>query len=373
MKDLNFDDVLDILYGCTVLGTGGGGSLEGGVRKIKANFDRNLKLSLVGLKEVPDDEIVACPYHVGSISPPDSIPKRNDPVIIDNEALHSFKSLEDYMKTKFYGSIATELGGGNTAAAMDIAMNMGIPLVDADPVGRSVPGVQHSSYFLNGINIAPAVVSNKFGDVMIVKSIVDDFRAEDVIRGFAAQSENSVGVVSQPVKGSVLRNTVIDGTISFSQKIGHALRNAEKEGKDPVHQMLEAGNGYLLFEGEVISDADWKDENAYTVGEFEINGSGDFEGHNYKIWFQNENLVSWLDGNPDVGAPDLICVVKREDGIPITNPYQKKGDKVAVIGYRGWDEWRTEKALEIFAPKAFGYDIPWVPIEKNHTAFKGVA
>lgn len=370
MKDLTYEDVLDILYGCTVLGTGGGGSLEAGIKKVKENFGSGMKLRLASLREVPDDEIVASPYHVGSISPPDSIPKRKDPVVIDNEALHSFKLLQEYMKTKFYGSIATELGGGNTATAMDVAMNMGIPLIDADPVGRSVPGVQHSSYFLEGINIAPAAVSNKFGDVIIVQSIVDDFRAEEVIRGFAAQSENSVGVVSQPVKGKILRKSVIPDTITFSQAIGHALRSSAKSGKDPVHEMLKAGSGYLLIEGSIVADADWKDENAYTVGEFEISGSGKFDGHGYKIWFQNENIVSWLDGKPDVSAPDLICVVKREDGIPITNPYQKKGMNVAVLGFKGWDEWRKEKALEIFTPKAFGFDIQYTPIEKGHTLFR---
>ena len=34
MKKLNRQELLDILYGATILGTGGGGSLKGGIEKI---------------------------------------------------------------------------------------------------------------------------------------------------------------------------------------------------------------------------------------------------------------------------------------------------------------------------------------------------
>ena len=34
MKELNREEILDILYGCTILGTGGGGSLERGIEQI---------------------------------------------------------------------------------------------------------------------------------------------------------------------------------------------------------------------------------------------------------------------------------------------------------------------------------------------------
>lgn len=370
MQKLTFEDALDILYGCTVLGTGGGGSLEEGIKKIRKNFDDGKSLSIASLSEVPNDKIVACPYHVGSISPRDEMKQINLPTVIENETLHAFKVLEEYMGTKFFGSITTELGGGNTATAMDVAMNLNIPLIDGDPAGRSVPGVQHSSFYIENIKITPAAVVNKFGDVMILKSVVDDFRAEELIRNIAAQSENTVGVVSQPIAGNVLRTAVIPDTITFSQAIGRALRNSKEQGLDPVHEMLKAGKGYFLFEGSIIHDAKWKDEHAYTIGDFEINGIGKFKGHNYKIWFKNENIISWMDGKPDASAPDLICLVEKESGKPITNPHQKAGMKVAVLGFKAAEEWRKKKALEIFTPVAFGFDIPYVPIEEDHEKFQ---
>lgn len=370
MRSVTIENALDILQGCTVLGTGGGGSLEKGIEKITENFKQGKTLWLASLTEIPDSEIVVSPYYVGSISPTDKRVKKNLPIRIENEILNAFESLEKFMNKKFYGCIPTELGGGNTAAAMDVAMNKGIKLIDADPAGRSVPAVQHSSFFIENVSIAPLSVVNKFGDVLLVDKVADDFRAEEIIRSIATQSENSVAVVSQPVQGRLLKNVVIPNTISLAEKIGKVLRTSSSEKKDPVKEIMRVGDGFFLFEGRVSRDTDWKDDHGYTIGEFEIEGNGDFRNHEYKIWFKNENIISWIDGKPDVTAPDLICVVERETGHAITNPNLLKGMKVAVIGFKSSNEWRKEKALEIFTPKSFGFDIPFRPIETTHKEYK---
>ncbi|MGC8496841.1 MAG: DUF917 domain-containing protein [Thermoplasmata archaeon] len=365
MKTLTIEDTLDILYGCTVLGTGGGGNLANGIQKVEKDFKDGKKLKLVKLDEVPDEGIVASSYFVGAISPESKTKKKDLKIVIENEALYSFNVLEEYKKANFFGIITTELGGGNTATAIDIAMNRDVPLIDADPAGRSVPGVQHSSFYIEKVPIAPLSIVNKFGDIILINQVVDDFRAEELIRSIAAESGNSVGVTSQAVTGKILKKATIPETITLAQKIGHALRNSRNNGADPVYEMIKAGEGALLFEGIVTEDTIWNDENAYTVGEFRINGTGSqFNGHSFRVWFKNENIVSWLDDKPYVTVPDLISVVLRKTGEPISNPYLKGGMEVAVLGFRSPSEWRKEKALEIFTPRAFGFDIPYVPIEK---------
>jgi DUF917 family protein len=162
---------------------------------------------------------------------------------------------------------------------------------------------------------------------------------------------------------------VIPDTITFAEKIGKVLRTSLDDGKDPVLEMLTVGSGFFLFEGKISSDTDWKDEGGYTIGKFEIKGNKKFEGHKYKIWFKNENIISWLDGNQDVSVPDLICVVDRETGRPITNPNLKEGMDVAVIGFKSPAQWRKKKALEIFTPRSFGFNMKYIPIEASHKEF----
>jgi len=46
-----------------------------------------------------------------------------------------------------------------------------------------------------------------------------------------------------------------------------------------------------------------------TVGKFELKGVKEFRGQIYKVWFKNENLISWRNGEVDITVSDLISVL----------------------------------------------------------------
>ncbi|GAG54738.1 unnamed protein product, partial [marine sediment metagenome] len=82
-----------------------------------------------------------------------------------------------------------------------------------------------------------------------------------------------------------------------------------------------------------------------------------------KIWFKNENHISWLNGEPYVTSPDMIIVVDRESGEPFANSHIAEGHSVAVIGLRAVEQFRSPKGLDILGPPHFGFDIEYQPIE----------
>jgi DUF917 family protein len=41
-----------------------------------------------------------------------------------------------------------------------------------------------------------------------------------------------------------------------------------------------------------------------------------------------------------------------------------QGRKVAVVGVKAVDCWRTERGIQIYNPKHFGFDLDYVPIEE---------
>ena len=92
-----------------------------------------------------------------------------------------------------------------------------------------------------------------------------------------------------------------------------------------------------------------------------ILGTGAYEGHTLHIWYQNENIISWLDGEYFVTVPDLICVFNQDEQMPQLNPYAKVGEHVAVTALPAPAEWKTERGLEVFGPKSFGYDVEYAP------------
>ncbi|MDK2799956.1 MAG: uncharacterized protein PWQ70_1575 [Clostridiales bacterium] len=368
MQNLTKQDMYDILYGCTILGTGGGGKLEKGLALIDKAFNEGKKITLLDLHELPDDALVACPYYCGSISP--TTPEQEEkykglPKIDEEPALRAFKVLEEYTGKKFYGAITTELGGSNSAVAFYVAAMLGIYIVDGDPAGRSVPELQHSTFYINEISITPMAVVNEFGDAVIVKNVVNDFRAEAVVRAIAVVSKNQVGVTDHLATGSELRNGVIPGAVTYALKIGRAYREAKEKNLDVAEEIASAGKGYVVFKG-LVDDLKWEDRDGFTIGETIIKGERKFAGSSYKIWFKNENIISWKDGVVDITVPDLICLIADETMEPVTNPDFKPGLRVSVIGLPAPKEWRTERGLEIFGPKSFGFDVAYQPIENRY-------
>ena len=109
---------------------------------------------------------------------------------------------------------------------------------------------------------------------------------------------------------------------------------------------------------------DWESRDGYMFGETMVEGEGKDRGHTLKIWFKNENHVTWRDGNAWVLSPDLIMVLDTEGGIPCTNTILLEGAKVGVVGARANAKLRTAKALALLGPRHYGFDLDYAPIEE---------
>jgi len=368
MKTLEKQDLVDILYGCTILGTGGGGSLEKGLQLINSALADSKSFKLAEFTEVPDDAWIATPYMCGSISPTTPeleaqyarLPKLPEP-----ESYLAYKALESYFGKDFYGVISTELGGGNTAEALYVAALLDRYIIDADPAGRSVPELQHSTYFIYNLPIYPLACANQFGDTAILTHVVDDLRAEALVRAMAVVSKNRMGVADHPAQAKVLRDAVIQGAITHAWKIGQVFRQAKEKNTLAAALVAQAGDGCMLFKGK-ISQHHYDTVEGFTLGDVFIEGTGKYQGSQYHIWFKNENLMAWRDGKVDATTPDLICIFNDDTNEPNLNPFFSQGMNVSVIGLPAPAQWRTERGLDLLGPGHFGFDCGYFPIEERH-------
>lgn len=368
MITLTRQDLIDILYGCTILGTGGGGSLEKGIKLMDDALAKGKRFRLVDFSEVPEDAWIATPYMCGSISP--TTPELEAryaglPVLQEPEAYLAYQALEKYIGESFYGVISTELGGGNTAEAFYAAALLDRFIIDADPAGRSVPELQHSTYYIYDLPIYPLACANMFGDVAVLPRVVNDERAEALVRAMAVASKNRMGVADHPAQAKVLRDAVIRGAISNAWKAGKLFREAKEQGKLAGSHVAAGMGGYMLFKGHV-SKHHYDTVEGFTVGDVYLAGEGEYAGSEYHIWFKNEHMAAWRDGKVDVTVPDLICLFNDDTNEPNLNPYYSVGMKATVIGLPAPEQWRSERGLEIFGPRHFNLDFDYTPIEKNH-------
>lgn len=215
--------------------------------------------------------------------------------------------------------------------------------------------------------VCPAVITTSWGDLLVLEKTLSWQRAEEIVEGISTYSG---GLAGGPlaVKGKVLKKAAIPGSISFTIKLGTAIKTALDSGDDAVEAMIDASDGqiYKIFEGEVVSHL-FEERLSFIWGYNILKGVDSWKGHRMKIWYKNENHLSWIDNKPYVTSPDGINIIDPVTGWGLSNYWLSQweyGKRVTVIGVRSEDIWRTEKGLKLMGSIHFGSDITYKPIEK---------
>nr|WP_298925017.1 DUF917 domain-containing protein [uncultured Erythrobacter sp.] len=356
----------DALVGSSYLGTGGGGSLIEARELIAKDLAAGLAFSMVPVSALADTDRVACPYGLASLAEtsPDMqarLDAAENPVEVPVQA--AFEALEKHIGQKFAGVIMGEIGPLSLAEGLSTAARLGVPALDADTVGRAVPEINQHSVKVAGVPLTPIGAATPFGDTIIVETLGDPTRAEDILRSIAVVSREC-GVTDSPITGAQAKKagTLVTDSLSLAQSIGKSVREAKEAGTDPIEAARKAGDGYLLFTGKV-ADFEWSDEDGFLVGKVTIDGTGAFDGQTFQTDVKNEHLIARRNGAVIATCPDLISVIDIETADGIVNPGYTRGQAVAAIGFRCDPLWRTEAGLAVFSPSYFGYDIDYVPIE----------
>lgn len=350
MKTLGRDEIIDLAYGATFLGTGGGGDRLAGLNLIIPDIEAGRHFQMARFDELKEDNLVVSPYYVGAVGQKSISHKGTD------TAYGATHLLEKYLGKKFGGIIAAELGGFATLGALHVAGMEEIPLLDADAAGRAAPDLQCSMFNVTGLKMTPFSVFTDQGDQLIVKSIASDAQAELIVRGISTVIGSSVGVCDHPGKVKEVENSAVKNTISMAIDIGKKLR------KGSVDNLLENHSIYKLFRG-LLRSSKSEIKGGFTYGNYIFEGTEKYKGMKMKIWFKNENLISWIDDKAYATSPDLIAITAL-DLTPMSNPIRDEGKEYFVFGLPSDLKWRTAKGLEVMSPKFFGYDIDYIPIEK---------
>lgn len=368
MQILNRQELIDILHGCAILGTGGGGELDEGIAYIDEALALGKTFKLISADEVPAGKYVCTPYILGAISPLSAeeelaykgLPRTNSHAIIA-----AYERLLTYTGKTIYGTICCELGGSNTAVSFYLAAMFDGYIIDADPAGRAVPEITHSTYYLNNLPAAPIITANEFGECFICENVMDDLRAETVVRALAKISRNDIAAIDHFLPIEEIKDAVIHGTITKALKLGEATRIANKSKGNTAKVIADQGAGFIAFQGRV-SHFNFQTVEGFTLGEVILEGKDKYAGDLLNISVKNENMSASLNGEVYVTIPDLICCINTETGTPITNPNYQNEMEVTVIILPAPKEFTSKKGLAIFGPNYAGIDAEYKPAMPQH-------
>jgi DUF917 family protein len=367
------DDVHALVDGLTLLGTGGGGRPEQGLQSLLPHVEAGRSVAWVSPDAIPDDAWVCSTFGMGSIAPTKSLSGAErrglgypEEWTVASPMVRAVQELAAYTGKRITAILPFELGAGNTATPMDAAVSVGAAIVDGDCAGRAIPELCQTSAAIMGIRFAPGAIADPWGNVLLVKQTASELLTERIgkLVSIATKLPDMTASCAHAgflMSGKDLKRVAVPGGITRALTVGRAIR-AAKAGGDPVAAAAQALGGWVLFRGRVAKK-EWESRDGYMYGTTTVEGEGDDRGHVLRVWFKNENHVTWRDGTPWVLSPDLIMTIGA-DGTPYTNTLLPEGARIGVVGAMADPRLRTPAALDLLGPRHYGHDLDYTPIEK---------
>jgi len=337
-RSLSKKEIEEVIYGATLLGAGGGGSLPDGLRLLsEVTRDKEVKLEMVDPEEMDANEYAVT---VAGIGAPKVLKEKN----FGPEALYAFDAMKNV--AFFAGKdikyvMAGEIGGFNAMVPMYVAMLKNIPFVNGDGNGRAVPELSTGLYPTYDIPPTPLVLAGRDGNVIIayLKDPRDNASAENIARHISIAYGMSAAFSTWIVNKNDIVEKLAPKSIDKCQLIGAAILKAKKENLSVVGEITKVVKCKELFQG-TIKDIKIKTEGGFDFGTTVLAGTGKFKGEVCEIDFKNENLLA-RNGQGQVIAtvPDMIGLLDLDKKEPLTNAETEKGLNIAVIGIPAPDNW----------------------------------
>jgi uncharacterized protein len=360
-------DVDDFLRGANFMSASGGGDPVAERAQLYADLDAGRAIGWTPLAELPSAGITFSACYSGSIAPESFDDPEERALALGGGRVHDLpfveavRLLEEVLEVQCAGLVSIELGGINAGAILSAAARLGLPLVDGDYAGRAIPELHATSPHVHGARVLPFACVDHFGNQVIIRAAASNAWAERIGKHLALSSLGLIACAFAPIAVAEVGEIYVPNTMSECLALGRAIREARERGDDPVAAAAQTLGGWVLFRGTVVG-RDWANT-GYMDGTHELEGSGEFAGRRLRVWFRNENHVSWLDDQPWVASPDLIEFCDPSSGEPLVNTYLELGQEIAVVGRRRRDQFDSAGGLAALGPRHFGFDLEFRGIE----------
>jgi DUF917 family protein len=359
LRRVALEDTHAVAIGAGILGTGGGGNTYLGRVWLEEELRRRgVDCTIIDADDVADDGMVCA---IGTMGAPTvGIEK----LLRGSEFITALRALEDHIDRSFTALVVSEIGGSNGLKPLIAGLQLGLPVVDGDGMGRAFPELQMDTFAIGGVSLTPMALADSHGNTIIFQHLESPLKAEQYARSLTVELGGSAALAMPVMSGAELKRFVIRGTLSLAKRIGEVVLSARRQGTDAAEEVASLGNGRVLFRGKIV-DVERRTTRGFARGKLTLAPFGN-AGEVMEIVFQNENLIAWHNGQVVCTVPDLICILNLEDGEPVGTELLRYGLRVAVLGLPAPAELKTPEALAVVGPAAFGYPaVTFKPLPGN--------
>lgn len=351
------EDIEAIAQGAAVLGAGGGGDPHIGSIVARRLVERHGPVPLLRLEDVPDDMLVA---PVGMIGAPAASVEK---IVSEGEltrVLDVWAAATGHRPTAL---MPIEVGGGNSMIPIACAAAAGLPLVDADAMGRAFPENQMVTFYLHGHDAGTAALVDALGNSVVIDA-ADAVWSERLARAVTTEMGATATMLDNVQPGDVVRRCAIGGTLTLAHRIGTALTSTDLHDDERLAAVLDVAGGRCLFEAKV-ADVRRSSTDGFTRGSAQLLGTGEDRDSSFELEFQNEMVVARRDGEVLAVVPDLVCVLDAVTSRAVTTESLRYGARVRVVALPCDEQWRTPRGIEVAGPRAFGLDLDYRPFDQE--------
>lgn len=334
--------------GAAFLGCGGGGDPYINGLIAARIFEHHGFPTIVDPIELPASDMIVCFAGMES-------PLVQQEVFNDLESAHAaIKALRTVLGGDIAALAPIEIGGGNALLPLILGSVTGLPVLDADGMGRAFPELPMTSFTAMGRSATPAAIvadgiSRVFHE-MDVKQLETECRAIAVEHGGRAY------LAFHPQSAAGFADSCIPNTLSLAQKIGQNLASCRSMGDlsgswntrfglnvdDPFYLKLS-------IEAKVLDRF-----RTTTTGFLEGICRADADGMPIEIQFKNEYLRVCAKNKIIGETPEMITLVDTETRRPILSNELKYGQRITLLVLNSVHQFRTPSGLALVGPDALG-------------------
>ncbi|MFJ9127995.1 DUF917 domain-containing protein [Streptomyces sp. NPDC102340] len=348
------EDVPALVTGVNVLGCGGGGDA--------AAFASMLRHSLAGTGTVTWHE-------AGS----------HDPVIVPVGVVGAVNVLSEKLPNgqefrEAVGAVtrwttgpapdalmAVEAGGPNALTVLLAALDLRLPVVDVDLMGRALPRLDQLSWAVRGLPVTPCALAEPGGQILVVDR-TDARGLERTVRGFLTAAGGWAALALAPVRLSAVRDACVHGSLTRALALGRA--HAELPHR-PDRDAVEAALGCRVLAAGRIREVARSGGPGFGRGSVTVTDAA--SGAVVRLETENEILLALRDGELAATVPDVICLLDRRTALPVAIDRVRPGQEVIAATLPGPEFWRRPDTEPYVSPRAFGLDAGVVGFEAATT------
>ncbi|PWC94136.1 DUF917 domain-containing protein [Azospirillum sp. TSO5] len=352
MNVLTLDDIEALAIGAWILGTGGGGSPHHALLSMRRLYQDGVQVALIDPQDLADDDQIAVVSTQGA-------PLVTQERLTDSRAAaRAVEAMEGHLGRRFRAVMGIEVGGANALQPVMAAAHLGIPVVDADAMGRAYPEAQMTTFAVGNLHPAPLTSVDPRGNEVIVSAAASWEWMERISRRICTEFGSTAATCKAPRSGYEVKRWAVPNTTSRAIRLGKAVMEANRTHADPIAAILESEAGKRLFTGK-IAEVERRTTGGFLLGRTVLEGLGQERGERLEIAFQNEWVVAWRAGSAIASTPDLICLLDSDTGEAIGTEAVRYGQRATVIALPAPALFLTPEGLNRVGPAAFGYDIPF--------------